>query len=326
MSHLNRDQIESDILFRENENRFTLFPIQNQKIWDAYVIHKKAFWQAEEIDLSKDKEQFLKLTHKQQHFIKHVLAFFAASDGIIVENLALRFIKDVQLPEARSFYGFQLMMENIHSETYSLLIDTYISDTQEKQKLFNAITTIPTIAKKAQWAMKWINSSDSFAERLWAFAIVEGVFFSGSFCAIYYFKQSGKLPGLAQANELISRDEGLHAQFACLLYGLMKNKLDRSRVLEIFTEGVEIEKEFVCDSLPVELLGMNSKMMCSYIEYVADYLLTMIGEKVYYGTQNPFDWMEQISLVGHTNFFDKRVTDYQMTGTIAISTDTSDDF
>lgn len=302
---------EKEVLFKANPNRFTLFPIQYPKIWNAYVIHKNAFWDTSEIDLSVDKDQFIKLNDKQKHFIKHVLAFFAASDGIIVENLALRFIKEIEIPEVRAFYGFQLAMENIHSETYSLLIDTYIDDDAEKHKLFNAISTIPSVSKKAKWAIKWIDSNSSFVERLWAFAIVEGIFFSGSFCAIYYFKQFGKLPGLAQANELISRDEGMHAQFACLIYEMLNQKLPHDRLLQILTEGVAIEKEFVYESLPVEFLGMNSKLMSQYIEYVADYLLSMIDVEPYYNTKNPFDWMEQISLGGNTNFFDKRVTDYQ---------------
>jgi ribonucleoside-diphosphate reductase beta chain len=255
------------------------------------------------------------MTSQEQHFIKHVLAFFAASDGIVLENLAERFLKEIQIPEARCFYGFQLAMENVHSETYSLLIDTYIKDSKEKEKLFNAITTIPTVTKKADWALKWISSGATFAERLVAFAIVEGVFFSGSFCAIFWLKKRAKMPGLTFSNELISRDEGLHCDFACLLYKkYIKNKLTQERVEEIVKAAVTIEKEFVCSALPWDLIGMNAKLMSQYIEFVADRLLIALNHKKIYNASNPFEWMEMISLPGKTNFFEKRVGEYQKAG------------
>ncbi|CCW63638.1 unnamed protein product [Phytomonas sp. EM1] len=259
-----------------------------------------------------------KLNDGERHFIKHVLAFFAGSDGIVIENLAQRFMTDVKIPEARAFYGFQLMMENIHSETYSVLLDTYILDPDEKVSLLHAIQTIPCIQKKAEWAVRWIGSESSFQERLIAFAAVEGIFFSGSFCALFWLKKRGVMPGLTFSNELISRDEGLHTDFACLLYTHhIKHKLPRSRVLEIITNAVDIEHEFICDALPVRLIGMNSELMGQYIEFVADRLLVALGEEKYYNSTNPFDFMEMISLQGKTNFFEKRVGEYQKAGVMS---------
>ncbi len=253
----------------------------------------------------------------EQRFIKHVIAFFAASDGIVNENLATRFMSEVQIPEARCFYGFQIAMENVHSETYSLLIDTYVKDPAEKASLFNAIETVPMVGRKAEWAMKWIDSQDSFAARLVAFAAVEGIFFSGSFCAIFWLKKRGLMPGLSFSNELISRDEGLHCDFACLLYSMLENKLSEGILLDIITQAVQIEKEFVTDAIPVDLIGMNSALMSQYIEFVADRLLGALGHPKHYGTANPFEWMELISLQGKTNFFEKRVADYQKAGVMA---------
>ncbi len=301
-----------------NENRFVVFPIEYESLWDMYKKHMAVFWTAEEIDLAADLNDWEKLNGDEQHFIKHVLAFFAASDGIVNENLALRFYNDVQIPEARCFYGLQIAMENIHSETYSLLIDTYIKDSAEKDRLFRAVQEFPHIAKKANWALKWIDSKSSFAERLVAFAAVEGLFFSGSFCAIFWLKKRGLMPGLCTSNEFISRDEGLHCQFACLLHQLLRpqEKATPEVIARIFTEAVEIEKEFVTEALPVDLIGMNASMMSQYIEYVADFWLQhLIGQK-HYHTPNPFDWMELISLEGKTNFFEKRVSEYQRPGVI----------
>lgn len=264
-------------------------------------------------------EHWVKLNADEQRFIKHVIAFFAASDGIVNENLATRFMSEVQIPEARCFYGFQIAMENVHSETYSLLIDTYVKDPAEKASLFNAIETVPMVGRKAEWAMKWIDSQDSFAARLVAFAAVEGIFFSGSFCAIFWLKKRGLMPGLSFSNELISRDEGLHCDFACLLYSMLENKLSQDVLLEIITQAVQIEKEFVTDAIPVDLIGMNSALMSQYIEFVADRLLGALGCPKQYGTANPFEWMELISLQGKTNFFEKRVADYQKAGVMASS-------
>jgi ribonucleotide reductase beta subunit family protein with ferritin-like domain len=303
-----------DPLLTENASRFVLFPISHQPIWEMYKKAQASFWTAEEIDLTYDMKDWEKLTDNERHFIKTVLAFFAASDGIVLENLAQRFMGDVQVPEARCFYGFQIAMENIHSETYSLLIDTYIKDTVEKTRLLTAIETIPCIKQKADWALKWINDDGSFAERLIAFAAIEGIFFSGSFCSIYWLKKRGLMPGLTFSNELISRDEGLHTDFACLLYGMLQEKTDHKRVLEIITEAVTIEKGFVCDALPCDLIGMNSGWMSTYIEFVADRLLVSLGLEPYYRAVNPFPWMEMISLQGKTNFFEKRVGDYQKAG------------
>eukprot|EP00227_Mantoniella_beaufortii_P013107 CAMPEP_0197591218 /NCGR_PEP_ID=MMETSP1326-20131121/12948_1 /TAXON_ID=1155430 /ORGANISM="Genus nov. species nov., Strain RCC2288" /LENGTH=340 /DNA_ID=CAMNT_0043156607 /DNA_START=126 /DNA_END=1148 /DNA_ORIENTATION=- len=301
-------------LLDENPNRFTMFPIQYNDIWEMYKKAEASFWTAEEVDLSDDMKHWEKLTDDEKHFISHILAFFASSDGIVLENLGVRFMKEVQVPEARAFYGFQIAIENIHSEMYSLLIDAYIKDTKQKQFLFQAMQNIPCVAKKADWALKWIDSPVSFAERLIAFACIEGIFFSGSFCSIYWLKKRGLMPGLTFSNELISRDEGLHRDFACLLYSYLQNKPEQSVVRQIVTEAVEIEKEFVCDSLPVGLVGMNSDLMKEYIEFVADHLLVSLGMPKEYNTVNPFDWMELISLQGKTNFFEKRVGEYQKSG------------
>ena len=274
------------------------------------------FWTAEEIDLTSDLTDWEGLTPQEKHFVSHILAFFAASDGIVNENLALRFHNDVQIPEARCFYGFQMAMENIHNETYSLLIDTYIRDTKEKDQLFKAAQLLAPVRKKAQWAMKWIGSEATFAQRLVAFAAVEGIFFSGSFCAIFWLKKRGLMPGLCTSNEFISRDEGLHCEFACLLHSLLQqeNQAAQSDITCIITEAVEIEKEFIIDALPVSLIGMNAKLMGQYIEFVADHWLEQLGCPKYYGTENPFEWMELISLEGKTNFFEKRVSEYQRAG------------
>jgi len=310
-------------ILQEDPTRFVLFPIKHHDIWSMYKIHEAAFWTAEEIDLAQDLTDWREnLNDDEKHFIKHVLAFFAASDGIVNENLAINFLNEVQYAEARCFYGFQIMMENIHSETYSLLIDTYISDPHEKDKLFNAMDTVPAVAKKAQWALKWINS-ESFVERLVAFAAVEGIFFSGSFCSIFWLKKRGLMPGLAFSNELISRDEGLHTEFACLLYrDHLENKLSKEKIMEIIGSALEIEKEFISEALPVRLIGMNSDLMCQYLEFVADRLLDSLGYDKFYGSVNPFDFMENIALEGKTNFFEKRVGEYQKAGVVNKSTDT----
>lgn len=301
-------------ILKENKDRFVLFPIKHKDIWEMYKKAEASFWTAEEIDLGPDQQDWEnKLNADERHFIKHVLAFFAASDGIVNENLAINFMNEVQYPEARCFYGFQIMMENIHSETYSLLIDTYIKDPIEKDKLFHSIDTLPCVGKKADWALKWIGNG-TFAERLIAFAAVEGIFFSGSFCSIFWLKKRGLMPGLTFSNELISRDEGLHCDFACLLYSQLQNQLSKERVTEIITNAVMIEKDFVSDALPVRLIGMNSDMMCTYIEFVADRLLVALGCEKAYNAQNPFDFMELISLQGKTNFFEKRVAEYQKAG------------
>lgn len=268
------------------------------------------FWTVDEIDLETDRADWKKLTNDEKHFIKHVLAFFAASDGIVLENLAQRFMTEIQIPEARCFYGFQMMMENIHSEMYSILIDTYVEEPTEKDFLFKAIENIPTVTKKANWAFKWIEANESFAERLVAFAAIEGIFFSGSFCAIFWLKKRGLMPGLTFSNELISRDEGMHTDFACLLYKHMNNKLTNERIIEIIDEAVQIELEFVCSSLPVELIGMNSSLMAEYIKFIADRLLFTLNAPKVYNASNPFEWMSMIDLQGKTNFFEKRVGDY----------------
>lgn len=301
-------------LLQVNNSRFVLFPIKYPQIWEMYKNAEASFWTAEEIDLQADIADWEKLSADEQHFIKHVLAFFAASDGIVNENLAEQFMKEVQIAEARCFYGFQIAIENIHSETYSLLIDTYIKEVEEKTHLFNALDTVPAVRKKADWALKWINADDSFAQRLVAFAAVEGIFFSGSFCSIFWLKKRGLMPGLTFSNELISRDEGLHCDFACLLYSMLNNQLDESVVKGIITDAVSIEKEFITEALPVSLIGMNAKLMAEYIEFVADRLLIALGYTKVYGTGNPFPWMELISLQGKTNFFEKRVAEYQKAG------------
>ena len=305
-----------EVLLEENKDRFVLFPIKYPKIWDMYKKAEASFWTAEEIDLSPDLKDWEKLNAGERHFISHVLAFFAASDGIVNENLAVNFMREVQLPEARCFYGFQIMMENIHSETYSLLIDTYIKDSQEKDRLFHAIDTVPCVQKKAECAMRWI-SRGTFAERLIAFAAVEGIFFSGSFCSIFWLKKRGLMPGLSFSNELISRDEGLHCDFACLLYSMLDEKLPIEQVQRQIADAVAIEQDFVTDALPVDLIGMNSKMMAQYIEFCADRLLVALGCPKIYNTANPFDFMELISLQGKTNFFEKRVAEYQKAGVMS---------
>ncbi len=298
----------------ENKDRFVLFPITHKEMWDMYKKAEASFWTAEEIDLSPDMVDWSeKLNDDERHFIKHVLAFFAASDGIVNENLAVNFLKEVQYPEARCFYGFQVMIENIHSETYSLLIDTYIKDPAEKNKLFHAIDTVPAVRKKADWALRWI-SNGTFAERLIAFAAVEGIFFSGSFCSIFWLKKRGLMPGLSFSNELISRDEGLHCDFACLIYSQLENKLSEKQVKDVIMNAVEIEKEFVTDSLPVKLIGMNAELMRTYIEFVADRLMQALGYSKIYNAMNPFDFMELISMERKTNFFENRVAEYKKAG------------
>jgi ribonucleoside-diphosphate reductase beta chain len=295
----------------ENDKRFVLFPIKYDQIWKYYKQAEASFWTAEEVDLQPDLQDWEhKLSNDEKHFIKHVLAFFAASDGIVNENLVLNFMREVQIPEARCFYGFQVAIENIHAEMYSLLIDTYIKDEVEKDYLFNALQNLDCVSKKGNWALRWIENAPTFAHRLIAFAAVEGIFFSGSFCAIFWLKKRGLMPGLTFSNELISRDEGLHCDFACLLYQMLQNKLDPAEVKSIITEAVEFEKEFVTDALPVNLIGMNADLMAEYIEFVADRLLESLGCEKAYGTANPFPWMEMISLQGKTNFFEKRVGEY----------------
>ena len=304
-------------ILQENNERFVLFPIQHDKIWEMYKQAEASFWTAEEIDLAPDMKDWEGLNPDERHFISHVLAFFAASDGIVNENLVINFMQDVTIPEARCFYGFQIAIENIHAETYSLLIDTYIKDESEKTKMFHAIDTIPCVKKKADWALRWIDEAPSFAHRLIAFAAVEGIFFSGSFCSIFWLKKRGLMPGLSFSNELISRDEGLHCDFACLIYSMLQNKLSKKEVESIITDAVEYEKEFVSDALPVSLIGMNAEMMCQYIEFVADRLLVALGYDKVYNATNPFPWMEMISLQGKTNFFEKRVAEYQNAGVTA---------
>ncbi|KAN0110457.1 Ribonucleotide reductase, small chain domain containing protein [Hyaloscypha variabilis] len=306
-------------LLQENPQRFVLFPIKYHEIWQMYKKAEASFWTAEEIDLSKDLHDWNnRLNDDERYFISHVLAFFAASDGIVNENLVERFSGEVQIPEARCFYGFQIMMENIHSETYSLLIDTYIKEQAQRTYLFNAIETIPCIKKKADWAVRWIqDKSSTFAQRLVAFAAVEGIFFSGSFASIFWLKKRGLMAGLTFSNELISRDEGLHTDFACLLFSHLKHRPSKQAVQDVITEAVEIEQEFLTEALPCALLGMNSALMKQYIEFVADRLLLALGNEKVYKVSNPFDFMENISLAGKTNFFEKRVGDYQKAGVMA---------
>ena len=300
-------------LLTPNDNRFVMFPIQDQSIWEMYKKQVDCFWRAEEIDLSKDNNHWDSLNADERSFLSMILAFFAASDGIVLENLAQRFMGEVQLAEARAFYGFQIAMENIHSQTYSLLIDSYIKDPQEKDKLFNAITHYPCIKKKADWAQKWIHDNRStFATRLVAFACVEGIFFSGAFCSIYWMKKRGLMPGLTFSNELISRDEALHTEFAVLLYSKLVKKMGKARIHEIIKEAVDIETEFICEALPCRLIGMNSQLMTQYIQFVADRLSVQLGYDKIYNVANPFDWMELISLEGKTNFFEKKVGDYAL--------------
>ncbi|AEN03609.1 ribonucleotide reductase small subunit [Yokapox virus] len=302
-------------ILKENKNRFVIFPIQYRDIWNMYKKAEASFWTVEEVDLSKDINDWNTLTSDEKHFIKHVLAFFAASDGIVNENLVERFCSEVQITEARCFYGFQMAIENIHSEMYSLLIDAYVKDTDERMYLFNSIETMPCVKKKADWALKWIHNNDaSYGERLVAFAAVEGIFFSGSFASIFWLKKRGLMPGLTFSNELISRDEGLHCDFACLMFKHLLYPPNEDRVVSIISEAVNIEQEFLTDALPVKLIGMNCDMMNTYIKFVADRLLLELGFKKIYNVKNPFDFMECISLEGKTNFFEKRVAEYQKMG------------
>lgn len=301
-----------DPIITENPNRFVLFPIQYEDIWKMYKKQVDCFWRAEEVDLSKDLADWEKLTINEKHFIKYVLAFFSSSDGIVLENLGSSFMTEVQIPEARCFYGYQIMMENIHSEMYSILIDSYITEARDKHECFNAVDNFPCIRKKADWAIKWINNPISFSTRLVAFAAVEGIFFSGSFCSIYWLKKRGLLQGLTFSNELISRDEALHTEFAVLLHNKLQDKCEKTKIIEIITDAVEIEKEFICEALPCRLIGMNSKLMGKYIEFVADRLLVQFGVEKVYDVSCPFDFMELISLEGKTNFFERRVGDYSL--------------
>jgi ribonucleotide reductase beta subunit family protein with ferritin-like domain len=304
-------EIVKEEILQERENRFVLFPIDYPAIFEKYKQAVASFWSVEEVDLSKDLNDWEGLSDNERHFIEHVLAFFAGSDGIVTENLAQRFMNDIQIQEAKCFYGFQIAMENIHSEMYSLLIDTYIRDAKRKDELFNAIDRIPCIKKKADWALKYIESDEAtFQERLIAFAAVEGIFFSGSFCAIFWLKKRGLMPGLTFSNELISRDEGLHTEFATVIYSMLTEKLDKSRLQKIITDAVEIEKEFITESIPCRLIGMNAELMSKYIEFVADRLLIQLGNDKHYNSENPFQFMEMISMEGKTNFFEKRVADY----------------
>jgi ribonucleoside-diphosphate reductase beta chain len=308
---MSRTQVEP--LLTEHESRYVMFPIQDQSIWQMYKKQVDCFWRAEEIDLSKDAASWKTLSDDEKYFIKMVLAFFAASDGIVVENLGVRFMSEVQLSEARAFYGFQIAMENIHSEVYSLLIDTYVKEPAEKTQLFNALENFPCIKKKGEWAIKWINDNrSSFATRLVAFACVEGIFFSGAFCSIYWLKKRGKMPGLTFSNELISRDEALHTEFAVLLYKKLVKQLPKKKVHDMIKEAVEIEREFICEALPCRLISMNSTLMSQYIEYCADRLSVQLGYDKIYGATCPFDFMEQISIEGKTNFFEKRVGEYAL--------------
>ncbi|KAG0090235.1 Ribonucleotide-diphosphate reductase (RNR), small subunit [Podila epicladia] len=310
---------QDEPILRPNPRRFVLFPIKFHEVWQMYKKAEASFWTAEEVDLSKDMHDWEnKLSDDERYFISHILAFFAASDGIVNENLLERFSNEVQIPEARCFYGFQIMIENVHSEMYSLLIDTYVKEPSQRDHLFDAIDTIPCIRKKAAWAMKWISDSNStFAERLVAFAAVEGIFFSGSFASIFWLKKRGLMPGLTFSNELISRDEGLHTDFACLLFSLLRSRPDQKRVNAIIIEAVSIEQEFLTDALPVKLIGMNATLMKQYIEFVADRLLVALGNPKHYNVENPFDFMDLISLQGKTNFFEKRVSDYQKAGVMS---------
>ena len=307
-----------DPILAPNDARFVVFPIQYDAIWKMYKDHMAVFWTVEEIDLVSDMSDWANLNDNERHFISNILAFFAASDGIVNENLALRFFNDVQIPEARSFYGFQIAMENIHGEMYSVLIDTFIKNPAEKDRLFNAVQTLPCVGKKAEWAMKWIKSDRSFAERMIAYACVEGIFFSGSFCSIFWLKKRGLMPGLCTSNEFIARDEGLHCEFACLLHETLQpeNRVSEKVIKEIMAEAVDIEREFITESLPVSLIGINAKLMTQYIEFVADHWLTRLNCSPLYNTKNPFDWMELISLEGKTNFFEKRVSEYQKAGVL----------
>jgi len=303
---------ENEPILTENLDKYTMFPIEYPDIWEMYKRAISVFWTVDEIDLSKDIKDWNALSENEKYFISHILAFFAASDGIVLENLAVRFMSDIQLSEARAFYGFQIAMENIHSETYSLLIDTYIKDKDEKNRLFRAIDNFPCIKQKADWCIKYINSNDSFSTRLLAFAVVEGIFFSGSFCSIFWLKKRGLMPGLCFSNELISRDEALHTEFAVLIYKKLKHKLSEEKVYSIVAEAVEIEKFFIVEAITCRLIGMNNRLMCQYIEFVADRLLQQLGYNKLYGTSNPFPWMEMISVERKTNFFEARVSEYAL--------------
>lgn len=308
---MSRNVIEP--LLAPDDNRFVMFPIQHDDVWKMYQKQVDCFWRPEEIDLTKDVSQWESLNHDERYFLSMILAFFAASDGIVLENLAVRFMNEVQLSEARAFYGFQIAMENIHSTTYSLLIETYIKDKEEKHKLFHAIENFPCIKKKSDWSQKWIHDNrSSFATRLVAFACVEGIFFSGAFCSIYWMKKRGLMPGLTFSNELISRDEALHCEFAILLYSKLLKKINKNRIHEIIKEAVEIEAEFICDALPCRLIGMNSHLMTQYIQFVADRLSVQLGYEKIYNVANPFDWMELISLESKTSFFERRNDAYAL--------------
>ncbi|KAK6122635.1 hypothetical protein DH2020_043611 [Rehmannia glutinosa] len=321
------EEKEEEPLLIEQPQKFCTFPIKYQQLWEMYKKAQASFWTAEEVDLSQDMQQWENLSRSEKHFISHVLAFFAASDGIVLENLAARFLNDIQIPELTDIDSYwKLILKLFLIEMYSLLLETYIKDSKEKNRLFNAIENIPCVAQKAKWALNWIKSSSSFAERLVAFACVEGIFFSGSFCAIFWLKKRAMMPGLTFSNELISRDEGLHCDFACLLYSLLRKQLHWQRVHLIVREAVEIETEFVCDALPCALIGMNSDLMSQYIKFVADRLLVALGYQRMYNVENPFDWMEFISLQGKTNFFERRVGDYQKASVMANLQDGSKNF
>ena len=327
---ISKDNDTDEFLLQKNSNRFVLFPIEHNDIYQLYKKAESSFWTVNEIDLSKDSNDWEKLSDDEKNFIKNIIGFFAGSDGIIMENLAVRFMNDIQIPEARAFYSYQIFNESIHSETYSLLIDTYIKDIDEKNKIFNSIENIPSVLKKAKWAYKWIEDNQvSFATRLVAFSIVEGIFFSGSFCAIYWLKKRGLMPGLTFSNELISKDEGMHTEFACLLYSKIKNKLSQEIIYEIFKEAVEIEKEFIIDSIPCAMIGMNADLMKKYIEFVSDRLLLQLGYNKLYNTENPFDFMELISLRPKSNFFELKVGEYAKSNISADNTNfeiMNDDF
>jgi ribonucleoside-diphosphate reductase subunit M2 len=316
---------EEEPILAANPNRFVLFPIKYHKLWEAYKKAESSFWTAEEIDFSKDLNDWDKLSNNEQFFIKNIIAFFAGADGIVLENLVGNFCNEIQIPEARCFYGFQIAIENIHSEVYSLLIDKYIKDSNEKNRLFNAIEEIPCIKRKADWTIKWMSvEQGSFAKRVVAFAIVEGIFFSGSFCAIFWLKKRGLMPGLTFSNELISRDEGMHTDFAVLIYEMLNNKLDSQEIYKIITEAVEIEKSFIIDSIPCAMIGMNSDLMSQYIEYVADRLIVQLGYAKYYNSENPFDFMQLISMENKTNFFEKRVSEYSLAN-VKVDNENNDD-
>jgi ribonucleotide reductase beta subunit family protein with ferritin-like domain len=303
--------VNCESICNDDEHRYVLFPIKYNKVFELYKKAVASFWTVEEVDLAKDINDWNRLNSDERHFIENILAFFAGSDGIVLENLAQRFMNDIKIPEVKCFYGFQIAIENIHSEMYSLLIDTYIKDNKRKIELFNAIDTIPCVSKKANWAIKWINDEEAnFATRLVAFACVEGIFFSGSFCAIFWLKKRGLMPGLTSSNELISRDEGMHTDFACLVYSMLDNRLSYENILTILKEAVEIEQEFITDSIPCKLIGMNADLMKRYIEFVADRLLLQLGYDKFYNSKNPFSFMEMISMEGKTNFFEKRVMEY----------------